>query len=256
MKSLVLLGGLILMPFRLMAADAKKPEILVAAAASLRDAFEEIAPVFEQAHPAAKVTFQFAASGALQQQIEQGAPVDLFVSAAQKQVDALLQKDLLVKDSVQNLCSNALVLIIPKDKTMPQSIQDLRNAAYRRIAIGEKATVPAGQYAEQWIEKSGLSALKERLVPASNVRQVLSFVETGNADAGFVYKTDALTSRAVVVALQAAAKDHDAITYPLALVKKSSQRDAAQAFAKFLKSDTARRILEKRGFMLPAEKAS
>lgn len=237
-------------------ADVKaKTEILVGAAASLKDVFEEMAAPYEKENPSVKVTFQFAASGALQQQIEQGAPFDVFVSAAQKQVDALLQKDLLVKDSVEKLFENSLVLIVPKGKKGPNTLDELNGPAFKRIAIGEKQTVPAGQYAEQWLEKNKLLApLKDRLIPASNVRQVLTFVETGNADAGFVYKTDALSSKSVEIVLQADTSQHDPIVYPLALVKKSKHLEAAKNFASFLKSNAARQILLKHGFKLP-EKA-
>lgn len=237
-------------------ANDQRREILVGAAASLRDAFEDISPLFEKQNPSIKLVFQFAASGTLQQQIEQGAPFDIFVSAAQKQIDALQQKDLVVKDSVQILVSNSLVLIVPKNKTSPQKLEDLKHPAYRRIAIGEKQTVPAGQYAEQWLEKSRhLPTLKDRLIPASNVRQVLTFVETGNADAGFVYKSDALISSKVTVAFQAAADQHEPIVYPLALIKKSKNLESARSFVTFLKSEPARLILLKRGFTVPTEKA-
>jgi molybdate transport system substrate-binding protein len=251
---LVILG---IIPAKLSAADKPKQEILVAAAASLKDVFEEMGSAFEQKSPDTRVTFQFAASGALQQQIEQGAPVDVFVSAAQKQVDALLQKDLLIKDSVQVIMSNELVLIVRPDQVPPQRLADLKNPAYKRLALGESRTVPAGQYAEAWLQNMGLlEVLKPRLVPASNVRQVLTFVETGNVTAGFVYASDARSSSKVKVALRASKDQHPPIVYPLALVKRSQKQTVAQAFVKFLAGPEARSILLRHGFLLPAEKGS
>lgn len=235
----------------LRAQSPAKSEVLVAAAASLKDVLEELGPLYEKQNAGSKVTFQFAASGALQQQIEQGAPVDVFISAAQKQIDALNEKNLLSKDSVQLLCRNTLVLIVPKDQKSPQSLDELKQPTYKKIAIGEKQTVPAGQYAEEWLDKSSLtSALKDKLVPASNVRQVLTFVETGNAAAGFVYATDAQSSDKVTVALRADAKMHQPIVYPMAVVSKSKNPAAAKSFMSFMKSADAVKVLEKRGFIL------
>lgn len=253
----LILINLLTLPASVSAAAKPKQEILVAAAASLKDVFEEIGSAFAKKFPDTHVTFQFAASGALQQQIEQGAPVDVFVSAAVKQVEALLQKDLLIKESVQTHFSNELVLIVRRDQIAPQSLGDLKNPAYKRVALGESRTVPAGQYAEAWLQKAALwEALKDRLVPASNVRQVLTFVETGNVTAGFVYASDALTSHKVKVALRAGADQHPPIVYPMALVKRSQKQAAAGTFMKFLGSSEGRSILLKHGFLVPPEKAS
>lgn len=253
----LLLVSLMTLPAMVSAAAKPKQEIIVAAAASLKDAFEEVGAAFEKNFADTRVTFQFAASGALQQQIEQGAPLDVFASAALKQVEALLLKDLLVKDSVRTLFSNELVLIVRRDQTSPQSIQDLKHPIYKRLALGESRTVPAGQYAEAWLQKAAVwDAVKDRLVPASNVRQVLTFVETGNATAGFVYASDALSSRKVKVALRAAADQHPPIVYPTALVKRSQNKAMAQAFLSFLAGSEARSILLKHGFLVSAEKAS
>ncbi len=255
--SYLLLSIPLLLPASVIAETKPKQEILVAAAASLKDAFEDVGAVFEKNFPATRVTFQFAASGALQQQIEQGAPVDVFVSASMKQIEALASKNLLVKESIATLLSNELVLIVGQNQAPPQSLMDLKNPAYKRLAIGESRTVPAGQYAEAWLQKNALwDALKDRLVPASNVRQVLTFVETGNATAGFVYASDAMTSNKVKVAFRAAADQHPPIVYPSARVKRSQKQAAAQDFLQFLASSEARRIFLKHGFRIPAEKAS
>ena len=253
----LLFGSFLLFAQGLRAESKPKEELLIGAASSLKDGLEAMQPLFEKQEPQLHLTFQFAASGTLQQQIEQGAPMDFFISAAKKQVDELLKKDLLVPESVANLAGNTLVLIVPRDKPGLTRLDELKNPAYSRIAIGEARSVPAGEYAEAWLQKYNLlSALQGRLVPAANVRQVLSFVETGNVSAGFVYGSDALTSSRVKVALRASPGDHPPIVYPMALVKKSKHAAAAQRFLKFLQSAPARRILSERGFVVPAEKAS
>jgi molybdate transport system substrate-binding protein len=244
-------------PAMLSAAEKPREEVLVGAAASLKEVLEELAPAFEKKHPELRVNFQLAASGALQQQIEQGAPMDVFISAAEGPVKILSDKGLLVPGSVKTILSNELVLITPANQPGPQTLADLKNPTYKRIAIGESRTVPAGQYAEAWLAYEKLSTeLKDRLVPASNVRQVLTFVATGNAAAGFVYASDALTSDKVKVAIRARADQHPPIAYPLALVKRSNKQVAGQAFARFLESPEARSIFVKRGFLLPAGKSS
>lgn len=253
----LLLISMLSIPAMLSATEKPREELLVGAAASLKDVLEEIGPVFEKKHPELRVSFQLAASGALQQQIEQGAPIDVFISAADGPMKVLADKGLLVPGSVKTILSNELVLVIAPNQPVPQTLADLKNPVYKRIAIGEARTVPAGQYAEAWLEHEKLStAVKERLVPAANVRQVLTFVETGNASAGFVYASDALTSAKVKIAVRARADQHPPITYPVALVKRSKKQTAGQAFAKFLESPEAQRIFVKRGFRLPAEKSS
>jgi molybdate transport system substrate-binding protein len=253
----LVLISMLFTPVMLSATEKRKEDVLVAAAASLKDVLEDIGPAFEKKHPSLRVNFQLAASGALQQQIEQGAPVDVFISAAEGPMKILMDKDLLVPGSLKAILSNELVLIIAPNLPVPQSLADLKNPIYTRIALGETRTVPAGQYAEAWLAHENLStALKDRLVPASNVRQVLTFVASGNAAAGFVYASDALTSDKVKVALRARADQHPPITYPLALVKRSKKQAAAQEFAKFLESPEAQRIFVKRGFRLPAGKSS
>jgi len=252
---LLLLTSLASFPAMLVAETRPKQEIMVAAAASLKDVMEKIGPEFAKEFPKITVTFQFGASGALQQQIERGAPVDVFISAAESPIEVLRKKNLLLQGSVQNLCSNELVLIVPKDKPTLQNLEELKKSAYKRIALGENRTVPAGQYAEAWLKQAGLlAALKDKLVPVANVRQVLTLVETGNASAGFVYASDALISQQVKVVLRAEPDMHPTIVYPLALVAKSKQPEAGLAFAKFLQGQGARQILLRYGFKMSPEK--
>ncbi|MBD2294893.1 molybdate ABC transporter substrate-binding protein [Anabaena sphaerica FACHB-251] len=226
--------------------------LLVSAAASLQDALEEIKPLYQQTNPNIKITYNFGSSGALQQQIEQGAPVDVFISAAKRQVDALDQKNLLVPGSRSIIAKNRLVLVVPNNISGISSFYNLKDAKVKKIAIGEPRSVPAGQYAQQVLEKLKLwEQIKSKLVYANNVRQVLASVESGNADAGLVYVTDAKISNQVKVVVAADEKYHSAIIYPLAILKRSKSVDAAKNFSQFLSSDKAKAVFKKYGFILP-----
>jgi molybdate transport system substrate-binding protein len=226
--------------------------LLVSAAASLQDVMEEIKPLYQQTNPNIKITYNFGSSGALQQQIEQGAPVDVFISAAKRQVDALEQKNILVPGTRSIIAKNRLVLVVPKNVSGVSSFYNLKDAKVKKIAIGEPRSVPAGQYAQQVLEKLKLwPQVKSKLVYANNVRQVLASVESGNADAGLVYVTDAKISKNVKVVVAADEKYHSAIIYPLAVIKRSKNPDAAKNFSQFLASDKAKAVLKKYGFILP-----
>ncbi|BAY24203.1 molybdenum ABC transporter, periplasmic binding protein [Calothrix sp. NIES-2100] len=188
----------------------------------------------------------------MQQQIEQGAPADIFISAGKKQVDALEEKGLLLAGTRSILAKNRLVLIVPKSVVGITSFYNLKDSKIKKIAIGEPRSVPAGQYAEQVLQKLKiLPQVKSKLVYANNVRQVLASVESGNADAGLVYITDAKISDKVKVVVAADEKYHSPIVYPLAVLKSSKNSDAAKEFAKFLTSSQAKAVLQKYGFILP-----
>ena len=226
--------------------------LLISAAASLKEALEEIKPLYQQSKSNVKINYNFGSSGTLQQQIEQGAPVDIFISAAKKQVDALEQKGLLVPGTRNIIAKNRLVLVVPKNAVGITSFYSLKDAKVKKIAIGEPRSVPAGQYAQQVLEKLKIwSEIKSKLVFANNVRQVLASVESGNADAGLVYVTDAKISDKVKVVVTADEKYHSPIIYPLAVVKRSKNIDAAKEFSQFLSSNQAKTVLKKYGFILP-----
>lgn len=224
--------------------------ITVSAAASLQDVLEAIAPQFRQAHPTIAVDYNFGASGALQQQIEQGAPADLFFSAAAKQIDALADKGLIVPESRQNLVSNRLVLIAPQNSPLEiTDLTQLQDAPIARFAVGEFRSVPAGQYAEQVFESLGLlSALQPKFVFGSNVRSVLGAVASGNADLGMVYATDAALSDRVKVLTTAPAETHEPILYPIAIIAASPNPEVAQTLIDFLAADAAQAIFAEFGF--------
>ncbi|WP_404784523.1 molybdate ABC transporter substrate-binding protein [Altericista sp. CCNU0014] len=225
--------------------------LLVSAAASLQTALKAIEPRFAQANPSVKLTYNFGSSGALQQQIEQGAPVDVFVSAAQKQMNALQGKGLILNGTRRNLLSNRLVLIVPLNSTLGLSgFRQLVKA--NKIAVGEPRSVPVGQYAEEVFKNLGLlGQLKSKLVFGNNVRSVLSAVESGNVDAGVVYRTDAKLSNRIKQAAIAPTRLHSPIIYPVAVLKGSKNAAAAKAYVQFLSSDAAKTAFRAYGFGTP-----
>lgn len=227
--------------------------LTVSAAASLQDALEAIDSEFEQAHPAIQVNYNFGASGALQQQIEQGAPVDVFISAAAQQMDALQAKNLLLTETRRNLLTNQLVLIVPKTSTLNLAdFRQLADARVGKIAVGEFRSVPAGQYTEAVFNRLGLIAsLQPKLVFANNVRGVLAAVESGNAEAGVVYATDAQGSERVNVAVVAASNLHPPIVYPVAVLQSSTHQESAKTYTQFLFDDSAQAVFQEFGFGTP-----
>ena len=249
--------------FALDAAPQQSSAITVSAASSLKDALDKLGPIFQaQQHRknggnGTAVTFNYGGSGTLARQIEQGAPVDVFFSAAEKQMDELAAQGLIVADTRRDLVANALVLIAPAQATpVVHSFQDLTGAAVKTIALGETSTVPAGMYARQTLEHLGLfAALEKKVVYAKDVRAVLTYVETDNADAGMVYQTDANTSQKVRVIAVAPADSHDPILYPAAVLRDAKDNAAARAFVEFLQGPDARAVFQKYGFT-SAEKSA
>ncbi len=228
-----------------------KTNLLVSAAISLKDSLQELKTTYQRSKPNLNVTYNFGASGALQQQIENGAPVDVFFSAAQKQMDALQQKDLILTDTRRNLLKNRLVLVVPKNSSGITDFRQLTDSRVKRIAMGEPRSVPAGQYAEETLKNLGiLEKLRPKLVLGNNVRQVLSFVESGNADAGIVYTTDTKTSNKVKVVATAAENLHSPIIYPVAVLKSSKNASAARDYVQFLSSNQGRSVFQKYGFSM------
>lgn len=224
-------------------------QLTVSAAASLKDALGEITPLYSKAQSNIALRNNFGSSGDLQQQIINGAPVDIFISAAAKQMDELQKKDLIIADTRRDLLSNRLVLIVPADKDDAKELKDLTSASIARIAIGDPRSVPAGQYAEQVLTKLELlQDVQSKFVLVNNVRQVLQFVESGNAQAGIVYATDAKTSTKVKVVQVIDDKLHKPIVYPIAVLQKSANPTSAKSYLEFLSSEPAKTIFEKHGF--------
>jgi molybdate transport system substrate-binding protein len=231
---------------------AAAQQITVSAAASLTDAFKELAPRFEAGKPGTTVRFNFAASGVLLQQISQGAPVDVFASADQETMARAADQKLIDTDTRKNFATNSLVLIEPaKDGVGIKTLQDLSGPAVKKIAVGKAATVPVGRYTRQALDAAKLwTALEPKFVQADSVRQVLDYVGRGEVEAGFVYRTDAavMADRVKVVL---SPEGNTPVFYPVAVVADSQQKAVARDFVNFLSTDAARQVLAKYGFGKP-----
>lgn len=238
--------------FAFCALAARAAELNVFAAASLSDTLREIARTYEPAS-GDKLHFNLAASSTLALQIKQGAPADVFFSADEAKMDDLAKAGLIDPATRRSLLSNSLVIVVnATDGAVVAQSTDLAVPTVRRLALAETKTVPAGVYAKQWLERISLwSAVSAKVVPTENVRACLAAVESGNADAGIVYKTDALISKKVKIALEVPATEGPVISYPLAVVRESKQPEAARKFAVYLATPAARAIFAKYGF-LPA----
>ncbi len=226
-------------------------ELTISVAASVQDAMNEVQTAYQAANPGVVITYNFGSSGSLAQQIAQGAPADLFLSASQKWMDDLEEQGEILEDSRQDLLMNALVLIVPQDNTDITEFTDFETDGVNRIAIGEPESVPAGRYAQETLTFLNLfEVLQPKLVFAKDVRQVLAYVKTGNVDAGLVYATDAKVSEQVKVVATAPAESHSPIIYPVGIVADSERTDAAQDFLEFLSSETAIAIFDEYGFTM------
>ena len=227
-------------------------ELTVSAAVSLRDVLVEIQKNYQVNHSNIKINFNFGGSGSLQKQIEEGAPVDIFISAAGKQVDDLEKKNLIKKETRKNLAENQLVLIIPRNSSLQlEKFEDLGKSEVKQFAMGVPESVPAGQYTQQALKKLNLyHIVQPKAVLAKDVRTVLTYVETGNVEAGIVYKTDAATNDKVKIIAAAPAGTHDPIVYPMVILRDAKQVKAAEAFIDYLSSLESKVVFEKYGFIV------
>lgn len=233
-------------------ANAFAGEIIVSAAASLTNAFKEIAQKFEANKPGAKVALNFGASGSLLQQILNGAPVDVFASADQETMD-LAQQRALVHGSVRwDFVSNTLVLVVPVDSDIAiNTLDDLTKPSVKRVAIGAPASVPIGRYTQHALEAAKLwQAIEPKMIRTQNVRQSLDYVSRGEVDAGFVYASDAHWMNAGVK-LAFVVPLAERIRYPIALTTASTNPSEGKAFIEFVRSPTGQAILAKFGFGKP-----
>jgi len=246
LRSMILL---LLMAWLFQPATVRCEEIIVSAAASLTNAMEAVGRKFQQLHPDVQVVFNFAASGALLQQMVYGAPVDIFASANQSFMDRA-QDQLLIRPATRrDFVRNTLVLAVPaQSKTMIKSLADLADGSTLRIAIGNPDTVPAGRYARQALQRNGLwEALHQRLILATSVRQVLDYLRRGEIDAGLVYRTDVFSAGGDVRSLTAVEKT-DPIVYCVAITAMCRHNTAAESFITFLLSDQGQAVLSTFGF--------
>ncbi len=227
-----------------------KVELLVSAAASLSDVAKDLTELYKKEKPNVDIKFSFGSSGALETQIEEGAPADIFISAALKQMNSLQEKGLLLQGSKKDLLVNKVVLISPKDTKIKLSkFQDAASDSVSRIALGEPQSVPAGQYAQEVFTTLGIwDKVKGKGVFGSDVRQVLTWVENGDVDCGVVYQTDAIASEKINVVCEAPKDSHKPVIYPVAVIKNSKNQEEASRFIDFLTTAQAADVFKKYGF--------
>lgn len=234
------------------AAQSTLIELNISAAVSLKDALSEIQKNYQAKNPHSKLLFNLGASGSLQKQIEQGAPADIFISAAPRQMNELQEKKLIKPATRKNFVENKLVVVVPKDSKLSLTkYEDLTQAGVNKIALGETVVVPAGQYAKEVLQKLAIwDKIQDKVVYAKDVRTVLAYTETGNVEAGIVYKTDAASSNKVKIVATAPEGSHQPIVYPIAVVASTKQAKAAEDFVNYLFTPESKAILEKHGFVM------
>jgi molybdate transport system substrate-binding protein len=225
--------------------------ILVSAAASLTDVLKEISTAY-QAKSKHTVKFNFGPSSGLARQIDEGAPADIFFSADLPQMDNLDKKSRLEPGTRKNLLSNQLVIIVPPESKLTMSSpKDLLKGDVKRIALAEPSSVPVGVYTSKYLTDEGMwEQIKPKIVPVQDVRATLASVESGNVEAGFVYKTDAAVSKKVKIVYEVPIDKGPRITYPVAIVKESKRKEAARDFLSYLQSSAAKDAFKKYGFVV------
>jgi molybdate transport system substrate-binding protein len=244
--------GLLLALFLLSAqATAHADEILVSAAASLTDALKDIGRAY-QLKGRHKILLTLGPSNFLARQIDEGAPVDIFFSADLAQMDLLDKNGRLEPGTRKNLLSNQLVIVVPKDSNLAIAApKDLLKPEVKKIALADPAAVPVGVYTSKYLTDEGLwDKVKSKIVPVQDVRATLAAVESGNVEAGFVYKTDAVISNKVRIGYEVPIEKGPKITYPVAIVKESKKKDTARDFMNFLFSPASKAMFKKFGFVV------
>jgi molybdate transport system substrate-binding protein len=228
----------------------RRVTLTISVAASVQDAIVEAEAVYQRDHTGIDFRNNFGSSGTLAREIEEGAPVDAFLSVASKPMDDLEAKGLIAPGTRRNLLRNSLVLIAPRNSAL-RDFQGLTDPSVQLIALGDPASVPAGQYGRQTLAALHLlDRLNKKLVLGGDVRQVLTYVETGNADAGIVYATDAQSSSRVRIVAVAPDSTHDPIVYPAAVIKTSQNGVTARNFIEYLSRPEAQVIFVKHGFTI------
>ena len=227
-----------------------KNELTVSSAISLKEALNDIAIYFQKSNPATKASLNFGASGELAGQLNEGAPVDLFISAGQEQMKQLVQNELIDNGSVETIAYNTLVVIATQQGKY-QQLEDLRNV--QRLSIGNPQTVPAGEYAVDALRKANIYeqlAKEKKLVLAENARQILTYVDGGDVDAGIVYNTDAALSKESKVCYKLEPPFFSKIAYQAGIVKNTAKQTLARDFMRLLKSPDSQELFARRGFLL------
>lgn len=227
----------------------KETTITIAAAASLKNCMDEkLIPMFNEKYPNIKVQATYDSSGKLKTQIEEGAEIDVFISAATKQMNELNKEELIEDDSIVDLLENKIVLIVPKGNTKEiKSFQDILKCD--KIAIGDPESVPAGQYAKELFENLKIwDEVSSKASLGTNVTEVLNWVAEGSADSGIVYSTDASSKDKVEVVIEAPEGSVSKIIYPVGIIKASKHKEEAKNFTDFLQSNEAMKVFESYGF--------
>lgn len=233
-------------------APAMAGEVLVSGAASLTNAFKDLAAQYEAAHPGTRVLTTFGASDVVLRQIVEGAPADVFASADQKAMDKAAAASAIEPATRMNFVRNEVVLVVPAGNPLRiRSLKDLEKPGVKRIALGNPDSVPVGRYTRAALEKAGVwETVPSREILGQNVRQVLSYVERGEVDAGFVFATDAALMKDRVKVVQAVATP-EPVVYPIALVRRDGRAPEAADFLKYVVSPAGQAILARYGFTRP-----
>lgn len=221
-------------------------ELALSVAASLKDVTNELTAQYARKNPGVTFRKNFGASGALAQQIENGAPADLFISANTEWINYLRERKLVDPATIGTFAGNTLVFAGAAG-VRATGMQDL--PALSRIAIGSPKSVPAGEYALEAMKRSGIEKLMEKkLVMAKDVRVALMYAERGEVDGAFVYRTDALLARRARILFTVPETLHAPVVYPMGLTAAGARKGEARAFLQFLRSAAAKKVLEKYGF--------
>lgn len=226
-------------------------ELNISAAASLKEVMTDLETEYKKSSENVTLVVNYGSSGSLQQQIEQGAPCDLFISAGQTQMNNLKEEGLLLDGTTKDLVENSLVLVAANGVEI-NSFDDLDSDKVKYIAVGEPSSVPAGKYADEVLTNTGIKeSISDKLVFAKDVKEVLAWVASGNADVGFVYLSDALSSDSVTIVENVEeVNNHSSIIYPVSVIKASTNAEEAKKFEDFLFTDEAQKIFEKYGYKL------
>ena len=233
--------------------ETSSNQLTISAAASLQDVMKAVKPLYEEAYPDREIVYNFASSGSLQRQIEQGAPVDVFISAAVDKMDTLQDKDLILTETRRDLLKNQMVLVTQEGNKTNLNITDFNDLTTEKvnlIALGEPKSVPAGKYAQEVLVSFNIAdKVNSKAVYGKDVRQVLNYVATGNVEAGIVYRTDAEISDNIEIISIAPEESHSSVIYPIAVIKDSDTPEIGKELIEFLTTEKAQAIFEEYGFV-------
>ena len=233
---------------------AKREALTISAAISLRAPLMDIANQFNLTYPHSQLVFNFGSSGSLRHQIENGAPVDIFMSAASDDMETLLNKGLVERDSHQSILANSLVLITHNTNSMINDFTDLNGPSVDKIAVGDFNSVPVGRYAMDTLRSMELlEILRPKLVFAKNALQTITYVESKNVEAGLVYKTDALKSKNIRIVATVDPSTHRPINYYHAIIQNTPHSELANTFLHFVEEKSSLKLFQDYGFRTDEE---